>query len=32
MDQAEKLRRLMGKKIETKKPFRVITVASGKVE
>ena len=30
MDQAEKLRRLMGKKVETKKPFRVITVASGK--
>lgn len=29
MDQAEKLRKLMGKKSE-KKPFRVITVASGK--
>lgn len=30
MDQAEKLRRLMGKKVVNKKPFRVITVASGK--
>lgn len=30
MDQAEKLRRLMGKKVPVKKPFKVITVASGK--
>ncbi|MDF2673285.1 MAG: MinD/ParA family protein [Clostridiales bacterium] len=30
MDQAEKLRRLMEKKDAEKKPFRVITVASGK--
>lgn len=30
MDQAEKLRRLMGKREKEKKPFRVITVASGK--
>lgn len=30
MDQADKLRRLMGKKVEAKKPFRVITIASGK--
>jgi flagellar biosynthesis protein FlhG len=30
MDQADKLRRLMGKKSVIKKPFRVITIASGK--
>lgn len=30
MDQAEKLRRLMGMKVPVKKPFKVITVASGK--
>lgn len=30
MDQAEKLRRLMGTKAPNKKPFKVITVASGK--
>ncbi len=30
MDQAEKLRRLMGKRFPENKPFKVITVASGK--
>lgn len=30
MDQAEKLRRLMGMKAQINKPFKVITVASGK--
>lgn len=30
MDQAEKLRRLMGKGLQAKRPFKVITVASGK--
>lgn len=30
MDQAEKLRRLMGMKVDNKKPFKVITIASGK--
>lgn len=30
MDQAEKLRKLMGMKVDIKKPFKVITIASGK--